>query len=300
MTTLKNNKSKKQWFFPLGFLSAPNCNCFLSSEQLLSFQEKWKPVLFVSIQLDYSSNIFPIIGDSVERCFSSPGRMHRSSVLLVDCNKIDYNWFLIVYLIAHRGGIKLHLQSGQFVGLNQTAGEVSTPWKLADVIAHLSSQTASTWLSFIVQTFNHWKKTKKNINHWKNNFDGQKKTSKISTIKKIISMVEKNTKNINHQKKKIEQVQSQILTIEKKNKKKLTIEKKNTFFLCFFSTTKKQSHHWFFVLFFLSRTERKVEKSVWEWVLRCFEKKKKIYFSFHFFIIKWINSKKSLFVWINQ
>ena len=44
MTTLKNNKSKKQWFFPLGFPSAPNCNHFLSSEQLLSFQEKWKPV----------------------------------------------------------------------------------------------------------------------------------------------------------------------------------------------------------------------------------------------------------------
>ena len=36
-------------------------------------------------------------------------------------------------------------------------------------------------------------------------------------------------------------------------------------------------------------TERKVERSVWEWVLRCFLKKKKICYSFHFMIIKWRN-----------
>ena len=29
--------------------------------------------------------------------------------------------------LTHGGGLKLHLQLGQFVGLNQTAGEVSTP-----------------------------------------------------------------------------------------------------------------------------------------------------------------------------
>ena len=86
---------------------------------------------------------------------------------------------------------ELHLQLGQFVDLNKTAGEVSTPWKLVDVIAHLSSQTASTWLSSIVQTFNCWKKTKKNINYWKNNFDSQKKSIKILTIKKITLMVKK-------------------------------------------------------------------------------------------------------------
>ena len=40
---------------------------------------------------------------------------------------------------AHRGELKLHLQLGQFVDLNQTTGEVSTLWKLADVIAYLSS-----------------------------------------------------------------------------------------------------------------------------------------------------------------
>ena len=83
----------------------------------------------------------------------------------------------------------------------------------------------------------------------------------------------------------------------KKNKKKSTVEKKAFFFLCFFFNC----CHWFFVLFFLSRTERKVEKSVWEWVLKCFlKKKKRICFSFHFFIIKWIYNKKSLSVWINQ
>ena len=99
--------------------------------------------------------------------------------------------FCKAYDYTHRGGLKLHLQSGQFVGLNQTAGEVSTPWKLANVIVHLSSQTALTWLSSIVQTFDHWKKTKKNINCWKNNFNSWKKTTKISIVEKIILTIEK-------------------------------------------------------------------------------------------------------------
>ena len=136
--------------------------------------------------------------------------------------------------LPHGGGLKLHLQLEQFVGLNWTAGEVSTLWKLANVIAHLNLQTASTWLSSIVQTFDHWKKTKKNINHWKNNFNSWKKSIKISMIKKK------------------------------------QLKKKVLFFVFFFNHC-----HQFFVLFFLSRTERKVEKSVWEWVLRCFFKEKK-------------------------
>ena len=39
----------------------------------------------------------------------------------------DPNEFLIRFKTTHRGGLKLHLQSGQFVGLNRTAGEVSIP-----------------------------------------------------------------------------------------------------------------------------------------------------------------------------
>ena len=191
-----------------------------------------------------------------------------------------------VKTFPHRGGLKLHLQLGQLVGLNQTTGEVSTPWKLADIIAHLSSQTASIWLSSIVQTFNCWKKTKKNINHWKNNFNSWKKTTKILTVKKI------------------------ILTVEKKQKK-INYWKKRAFFLCFFLTAKKQSCHWFFVLFFLSETEKKIEKSVWEWVLRCFLKKKKEFvFLFTFlslneftvrnlFLFKSINKTNSFFSFHN-
>ena len=120
--------------------------------------------------------------------------------------------------LSHRGRLKLHLQSGgRFVGLNRTTGEVSTPWKLADVIAHLSSQTASTWSFSIVQTFDCQKKTKKNINHRKNNFDSQKKHQKFRPSK------EKVNQTFNHR-------------------------KKSTFFWVFFSITEKQSCHWFFVL----------------------------------------------------
>ena len=171
--------------------------------------------------------------------------------------------------LSHGGGLKLHLQSRQFVDLNQTAGEVSTPWKLADVIAHLSSQTASTWLSSIAQTFNCRKKTKKNINHWKNNFNSQKKTTKISTIKKIISMVKKKQKKIDGWK------------------------KKRFFFVFFFNCWKTKLPLVFCFVF-----------PLWNWKKgwkECFlKKKKRICFSFYFFIIKWIYNKKFLFVWINQ
>ena len=161
---------------------------------------------------------------------------------------------------THWGELKLHLQSRQFVGLNQTAGEVSTPWKLADIIAHLSLQTASTWLSSIVQTFNHQKKTKKNINHWKNNFNNKKKITKILTIKKIISMVEKKTT-------KILIVKKIISMVEKKQKKNQLLKKKCFFFVFFFWLLKNKAVTGFLFCFssleLKKRLKRVFESEFW-------------------------------------
>ena len=114
--------------------------------------------------------------------------------------------------------------------------------------------------------------------------------------------MKKNNKNFNHWK--------NNFNSQKKTKKKLIVEKKVLFFCIFFSTTKKQSYHQFFVLFFLSKTEKKIEKSVWEWVLRYFLKKKKFVslFTFlssneftirNFFLFELINKTSSFFSFHN-
>ena len=113
-----------------------------------------------------------------------------------------------------------------------------------------------------IKNFNRQKKkVNQNFNRQKNNFDGRKKTTKILTVEKIISTVEKNNKNIDCRKKKIEQVQSQISTVEKKQKKNRLLKKKR-FFFAFFFDHRKTKLPLVFCFVFLSRTERKVEKSV--------------------------------------
>ena len=87
-----------------------------------------------------------------------------------------------------------------------------------------------------------------------------------------------------------------ILMVEKKQKKINCWKKKHFFFCVFFSTTATGFLFCFSSLELKERLKRVFESEFWG----VFWRKKKISFFFHFFIIKWIYSKKSLSVWINQ
>ena len=86
----------------------------------------------------------------------------------------------------------------------------------------------------------------------------------------------------------------------KKNNKDFNHQKKSAFFLCFFFDCWKTKLPLVFCFVFPFWNWKKGWKECLRVSFEVFFKEKKICFSFHFFIIKWIYSKKSLSVWINQ
>ena len=72
------------------------------------------------------------------------------------------------------------------------------------------------------------------------------------------------------------------------------------FFCIFFLLLKNKATTDFLFCFSFPKLKKRLKRVFESEFWGCFLKKKKICFSFYFFIIKWIYSKKSFFIWINQ